>query len=90
MLSISEATLRTLEALARQRFARRFQAALAQNYRHFLPRFPEAVQAAIVGNMLGRASLSGTYGQRALLAFCEQGVPRRGRRREPALFRARR
>ena len=71
MLSISEATLRTLETSARPLFARRVQAALAEKYLHFLPRFPEVVQTAIVGNMLGRASRWGIYGQRALLAFCE-------------------
>jgi hypothetical protein len=71
MLSISDATLRTLEVLARPLFARRVQAALAEKYLHFLPRFPEAAQAAIVGNMLGRASRWGIYGQRSLLAFCE-------------------
>lgn len=71
MLSISETTLRTLEASARPLFARRVQAALAQKYPHFLPRFPEAVQIAFVGNMLGRASRWNIPGQRALLAFCE-------------------
>jgi hypothetical protein len=71
MLAISESTLRTFETTARPLFARRAQDALAQKYPHFLPRFPEPVQAAIVANMLGRASLWSIHGQRGLLAFCE-------------------
>ena len=71
MLAISETTLRTFETTARPLFARRAQAALAAKYPHFLPRFPDAVQAAIVANMLGRASLWSIHGQRGLLAFCE-------------------
>jgi hypothetical protein len=71
MLAISETTLRTFETTARPLFARRAQAALAEKYPHFLPRFPEPVQASIVANMLGRASLWSINGQRGLLAFCE-------------------
>src|SRR3982750_2591933 len=71
MLAISESTLQTLEASARPLFARRVQAALADKYPHFLPRFPDAVQTVIVGNMLGRASRWSIHGQQALLAFCE-------------------
>ena len=71
MLAISETTLRTLETSARPLFARRVQLALAEKYQHFLPRFPEPVQAVIVANMLGRAARWSIHGQRALLAFCE-------------------
>jgi hypothetical protein len=71
MLAISEQTMQTLEASARPLFARRVQAALADKYPHFLPRFPDTVQATIVGNMLGRASRWSIHGQQALLAFSE-------------------
>jgi hypothetical protein len=71
MLAISETTLSSLEATARPLFARRVREALAERYPHFLPRFPEPVQALIVGNMLGRAARWSIHGQRALLAFCE-------------------
>jgi hypothetical protein len=71
MLAISETTLRTLEVTARPLFARRVQLALADKYQHFLPRFPDHVQAAIVANMLGRAARWSINGQQALLAFCE-------------------
>jgi hypothetical protein len=71
MLAISETTLRTLETTARPLFGRRLQLALAEKYQHFLPRFPDRVQAAIVGNMLGRAARWSIHGQQALLAFCE-------------------
>lgn len=71
MLAISQNSLTTLEATQRPLFARRVRAALAMRYQHFLPRFPEAVQLAVVGNMLGRASRWQISGQQGLLAFCE-------------------
>ena len=71
MLAISETTLRTLEVTARPLFAQRVQLALAEKYQHFLPRFPDHVQAAIVANMLGRAARWSIHGQQALVAFCE-------------------
>jgi hypothetical protein len=71
MLAISETTLRTMEVTARPLFARRVQLALAEKYQHFLPRFPDHVQVAIVGNMLGRAANWSIHSQQGLLAFCE-------------------
>ncbi len=71
MLAISLKAQGALEAYARPAFAARVRKALADKYPHFLPRFPEAMQAVITGNMLGRASLWGLRQQSALLGFCE-------------------
>lgn len=88
MLAISDTTLQTLEVSARPLFARRVQAALADKYPHFLPRFPDPVQASIVANMLGRASRWSIAGQRALLAFCELMIAVAGNFDEEAEIRA--
>lgn len=57
--------------LARPGFARAVEEHLTEKYPHFLPRFPDAVRAKIVQNMLGRASLWGMSKQRPFNAYCE-------------------
>lgn len=71
MLVISPNAFSALEASARPAFAEQVRVALAEKYPHFLPRFPDALQSRIVGNMLGRASLWGLNLQSALMAWCE-------------------
>ena len=71
MLAISPQAQAALEAQARPAFMARVRKALADKYPHVLPRFPQGLQNAITGNMLGRASLWGLSQQSALLGFCE-------------------
>ncbi len=71
MLSFSPGAITALRAGARPGFLDRVRRRLALTYPHFLPCFPEAVQARITGHMLERAAGWGLTHQASLWTFCE-------------------
>ena len=74
MLSFSPTAAEALRAQARPAFLDRVRRRLVATYPHFLPSFPEPIQARITGVMLERAAGWGLTRQSALWAFCEAMV----------------
>lgn len=71
MLSFSPGAITALRAGARPAFLDRVRRRMAATFPHFLPCFPEDVQARITGHMLERAAAWGVTHQASLWAFCE-------------------
>jgi hypothetical protein len=71
MLTLRDGQMRALEEVALVPFARQLRPELAARYPHFLPRFPEPIQEAIIDNMLGRARLWGLRNRDSLQTFCQ-------------------
>lgn len=71
MLSFSPGAITALRAGARPAFLERVRRRLVATFPHFLPCFPDEVQARITGHMLERAAGWGLTHQASLWAFCE-------------------
>lgn len=70
MLSFSPGAIAAVRAGARAGFLERVRQRLVATYPHFLPCFPQDVQARIAGHMLERAASWGLTHQAALWTFC--------------------
>jgi len=71
MLAISPSAQAALAEMVRPAFAARLREPLVEKYPAILSRFPQHVQARMIGNMLDRARRWRISGQAASLAFCE-------------------
>lgn len=70
MLRISEQAQGALRAQFRPAYIERLRVQLAEDYPHFLPRFPEHIGHQIVSNMLARAELWSLTHQRSYVMWC--------------------